>query len=87
MRKSERGATLLESGGLTRRSIGRTACSPNPEDVVSTTDQVIGLDKAGALNKFMNPGSLEGPRRKVAATIYIYIYISILYIIYILYII
>ena len=60
MQKSERGVTWQASGGPTRRSIGRTNGSPVPEVVPSTVDQEIGLEKAGTLNKFMNPGPLEG---------------------------
>ena len=55
MRKPTRGATLPTSGGPTCRSIERTAGSPGPEDEPSTSDQEIGLVKAGALNKFMDP--------------------------------
>ena len=42
--------------------------SPDPDDVWSSADQETGLVKAGALNKFMDPGSLEGPRSEVATT-------------------
>ena len=68
MRKSERDVPWQGSGGHTRRSIRRTNASPNPEVVPSTADQEIGLETAGALNKFVDPGPLEGPGREAAAT-------------------
>ena len=39
----------------------RTDGCSDHEVVPSTADQEIGLEKAGARNKFMNPGPLEGP--------------------------
>ena len=68
MRKSEHSVTWQGSSRPTRRSIGRTDNNPDPEVVPSTADQEISLEKAGALNKFMDPGPLEGPLREAAAT-------------------
>ena len=68
MHNSERGGTWQASGGPTRKGFGRTNGCPDPEIVPSTADQEIGLEEAGALYNFMDPGPLEGPLREVAAT-------------------
>ena len=62
---------LIGSGGPTRRSIGRTVDGQDSGAVAPTAGHEIGLDKAGALSntKVMDPGSPEGPRREVVASI------------------
>ena len=64
----ERGITLPGSGDPTYRNMGRMV---SYYDVVApTAGHEDSLEEAGALNKIMDPGPLEGPwRREAIATI------------------